>query len=210
MKTKFNLLYEKVLHTLTEDVPGNSSTTREQSGGFNVGDRVALAGNITSSDWFKNQPSNLQEKIKEVAGSDLNIFVHEVKFSEGNQADLGVPGFTVRLTQELAPGVLDQASQLVVPTKLCEFLAPSSERAQAPIPDSWRGNERVTIKPEPVKLVGEEDNVSPPLPQTMKSDDGTGKLVDGDRSLPEKDTPGQPGGSYTGDYMNMGSRGLGT
>ena len=186
MKTKFNILYEKVLHTLTEDVYG-APTTREHSGGFASGDRVALLGNVASSDWFKNQPEHTQEKIKEVAGSDLNIFVTEVKVHEGS-SEPGANMHYLTIAQELAPGVLNQDAQLSIPCNLCEFLAPPNERAQAPIPDSWRGNERVTIKPEPVKLVGEDEA--------------------GDRSLPEKDTPGQKGGSYTSDYMDFGSTGL--
>ena len=46
-----------------------------------------------------------------------------------------------------------------------------------------------------------EEIVDSPENQTMKSDDGTGKLIDGDRKLGDKNVPGQSGGKYTQNYI---------
>lgn len=196
MSSKFNESFAREMkrfEIVDESTQFRVPHNRERTGGLTPGDRVKFVENILSSDWFKQQPSSVQDIVKELHEGDLNLFVDGVT---GEHDDISAV-----IARELAPGMQCPYSKIELPANLCEFLAPGGERAGAPIPDSWRGPERVTIKPEPVSLATEEVPDSPEN-QTRKADDGTGKLHEVDGKLPEKNTPGQKGGNYTMDYMS--------
>jgi hypothetical protein len=195
MSNKFNESFTREMNRFTIVDESTSSAkipfNRERTGGLTPGDRIKFAENILSSEWFKNQPDNVRQLVKELHDGDLNLFVDGVSGADDD--------IRVIIARELAPG-FQCPHKVELPSNLCEFLASTGNRAEAPIPDSWRGPERVTIKPELVKPVG-EDVADSPEEQTLKADDGKGKLQDVDASLPEKDTPGSKGGDYTVDYM---------
>jgi len=196
MSSKFNESFAREMkrfEIVDESTQFRIPHNRERTGGLTPGDRVKFVENILSSDWFKQQPSSVQDIVKELHEGDLNLFVDGVT---GEHDDISAV-----IARELAPGMQCPYSKIELPANLCEFLAPGGERAGAPIPDSWRGPERVTIKPEPVSLTTEEVPDSPEN-QTRKADDGTGKLHEVGGKLPEKNTPGKKGGNYTMDYMS--------
>lgn len=200
MSNKFNESFERELarFQLTENstqfrVPHN----RERTGGVTPGDRVKFVDNVLSSEWFKSQPEQIKQIVKELHDGDLNLFVDGVDGYEGGDKISAI------IARELAPGFQDPNSKITIPAELCEVLATTGDRASAPIPDSWRGPERLTIKPEPVKPLSEEVPDSPEN-QTLKADDGSGKLQSTDHKLSNKNVPGQSGGSYTSNYMPRG------
>jgi len=169
---------------------------RERTGGLHPGDRIKFVENILSSEWFKNQTPEVQSLVKELHEGDLNLFVDGVTGEMDNTSAV--------IARELAPGFQCPNSKIELPANLCEVLDTTGNRASSPVPDSWRGPERVTIKPEPVKPLNEEEVADSPENQTLKADDGSGKLKDTDHSLPEKDTAGAKGGNYTTNYMPRG------
>lgn len=171
---------------------------RERAGGVVPGDRIKFSDNILSSEWFRSQPENIQHIVKELHEGDLNLFVDGVDGYDGSDNIKAI------IARELAPGFQCPNSKVTVPTELCEVLASTGDRATAPIPDSWRGPERVTIKPEPVKPLS-EDIPNNPENQTLKADDGSGKLQSIDHEMTDKNVPGQSGGNYTSNYMPSGS-----
>ena len=195
MSDNFNKQFNKQMARFTESTQFRIPHNRERTGGLTPGDRVKFSDNIMSSEWFKAQSDNIKELVKELHDGDLNLFVDGVHGKNGDSS------IEVVIARELAPGFQCPNSKVSLPAELCEFLGSTGERAAAPIPDSWRGPERVTIKPELVKPFSEEVPDSPEN-QTLKADDGTGKLTDTDHTLPEKDTPGAKGGSYTSNYMS--------
>lgn len=195
MSDNFNKQFNKQMSRFTESTQFRIPHNRERTGGLTPGDRVKFNDSIMSSEWFKGQSDNIKELVKELHDGDLNLFVDGVHGKDGDSS------IEVVIARELAPGFQCPNSKVTLPAELCEFLGSTGERAAAPIPDSWRGPERVTIKPEIVKPLSEEIPDSPEN-QTLKADDGTGKLADTDHTLPEKDTPGTKGGSYTSNYIN--------
>lgn len=201
MSDKFNESYKQAMARFVLATEGSNAKVpqnRERTGGVIPGDRVKFIENILSSKWFRSQPSNVQELVKELHDGDLNLFVDAID-STGNETEAG-RGIHAVIARELAPGFQCPYSKVTLPAELVEMLASTGERAGAPIPDSWRGPERVTIKPEPVKL--ESDDVADsPEDQTTKADDGKGKLQETDHSLPDKNVPGQKGGTYTSNYL---------
>lgn len=195
MSNKFNESFNREMNrfsNITESSQFKIPHNRERTGGISPGDRIKFVENILGSDWFKGQSENIQQIVKELHEGDLNLFVDSIY---GENDDIRAV-----IARELAPGLQCPHSKVELPSNLCEFLAPGGERAGAPIPDSWRGPENVTIKPEPVVLAS-EDIPDSPEDQTHKADDGTGSLTDADHTLPEKDIPGAKGGTYTVDYL---------
>jgi hypothetical protein len=199
MSNKFNESFEREMkrfEVVDESTQFRIPHNRERTGGLQPGDRVKFVENILSSEWFKSQPQEVQSLVKELHDGDLNLFVDGVTGEHDN--------ISAVIARELAPGFQCPNSKIELPANLCEVLATTGDRATAPVPDSWRGPERVTIKPEPVKPLNEEEVADSPENQTLKADDGSGKLKDTDHSLPEKDTAGAKGGSYTTNYMPRG------
>ena len=198
MNDKFNESFNKQMSrfsNLTEAHSSRIPDNRARTGGFHPGDRIQFSDSISTSDWYKAQAADIQQLVQELRDGDLNLFVDDVH-GEADDVKLVV-------TRELAPGLQCPHSKVELPSTLCELLGSTGSRAEAPIPDSWRGPERVTIKPEPVKPFDEEVADSPEN-QTLKADDGSGKLVDTDHTMTDKNTPGAKGGTYTMDYMPKG------
>jgi len=201
MNDKFNTTYQNVLKTYQVNESTHASKipdNREQTGGLLPGDRIKFTDNILSSEWYKNQNPQTQHIVQELHDGDLNIFVDKLTSNLGEDGR----GFEVVVSRELAPGFMDPA-KVSIPSQLCEFLATGGDRATSPVPDSWRGPERVTLKPEPVAPYPtmDEEVDDQREQQTKKSDDGSGKLIDGDREFTDKNVPGQKGGTYTQNYM---------
>ena len=203
MSNKFDESFEQAMDRYsitTESSQFKIPHNRERTGGLTPGDRIKFVEGILKSDWFKSQPSNVQEIVKELHDGDLNLFVDGI---DESNSETGA-GVNAIIARELAPGFQCPSSMVTLPAELCEMLASTGDRATAPIPDSWRGPERVTIKPELVNLTTEDDTPDTPENQTRKADDGKGKLHKTDQTLPDKNIPGAKGGTYTSNYLPKG------
>ena len=203
MSNKFDESFEQAMDRYsitTESSQFKIPHNRERTGGLTPGDRIKFVEGILKSDWFKSQPSNVQEIVKELHNGDLNLFVDGI---DESNSETGT-GVNAIIARELAPGFQCPSSKVTLPAELCEMLASTGDRATAPIPDSWRGPERVTIKPELVNLTTEDDTPDTPENQTGKADDGKGKLHKTDQTLPGKNIPGAKGGTYTSNYLPKG------
>ena len=159
-----------------------SNFQRFQGGGILAGDVVKFVDNVLSNDWFNSQADNVKEIISSMLDSDLNIRVSSVyglrSATDGaKQQDQQVDDYYVDVAQELSPGMLSN----IVSCPINLVTVVDLEGNLAPIPDSLRYDDRSHIDPQPVDLEeggDESDGVF-----------GT-KIKEGDKQLPEEDTPG--------------------
>lgn len=158
--SKFDLLFEDVY-------------SRFQSGGLVTGDVVKFRRGALNSPFLKGAAPSLQQVIKELIESDLNLKVGAVRpmrpnqqyvgWSEGGQnskgnrvgeegrvnKDIGGPaiGYSVDVVQEYAPGLW--RNPITIPIELIERVEDTGANTPpVPIPDSWRRKDRSNIKPE--------------------------------------------------------------
>lgn len=159
-----------------------SNFQRFQGGGVLAGDIVNFIDNVLKDEWFDTQTTNVKERIEKMLDSDLNIRVSSVyglrpAHGGAKQQDQQADEYYVDVAQELAPGMLSDIVscpvKLITPVDL--------EGNLAPIPDSLRYDDRSHIKPEVVELDEGEDEADGVF--------GT-KTKDGDKTLPDEDTPG--------------------
>ena len=166
MTKKFTPLLETYLQKFTR-------------GGFLTGDVVKIKKNAFSSDFFKNQPKQYQDKLKSWAESDLLLRVSAVKpirpTTQGSgNAEITGSEFDVDITQEIAPG--RYVDFLTVPASLLDPIDATSPNLP-PVPDSLKRKSKTNIKPE------EQETQVQQVNHTFMSDDGKGKLIPGDRKL---------------------------
>lgn len=169
MDKKFNKIFESTLE-------------RFKQGGLLTGDVVKFKANALTNEWVKKQLPGMVDKIKEFIESDKNIRVSAVKalrpsISGSVQPNAQVDDWYCDVTQEEAPGLF--LNFLTVPLDLLEQV--DTEGNLPPIPDSQKfdpNDERVTIKPEEVKI--EKGDTEHNAVYGTKSQEG-------DKSLPEKD-----------------------
>jgi hypothetical protein len=192
MTRKFTPLLETYLQKFTR-------------GGFLTGDIVKIKKDAFSSDFFKSQPKQYQEKLKSWAQSDLLLRVSAVKpirpttQATGN-AEITGSEFDVDITQEIAPG--RYVDYLTIPASLLDPLDATSPNLP-PIPDSLKRKSKTNIKPE------EQETQVQQVNHTFMSDDGKGKLIHGDRKLNNVNTkiPSMPAtksqavANYTHNYL---------
>lgn len=159
-----------------------SNFQRFQGGGVLTGDLVEFIDNVLNDGWFDKQSDNVKETVSQMLDSDLNIRVSSVyglrpATAGGKQQDQQTDDFYVDVAHELAPGMLGDVISL--PVHLVKVVDTGGNLA--PIPDSLRYDDRSHIKPEPVELQEGDD----------ESDGVFGtKVKEGDKSLPQEDTPG--------------------
>ena len=182
MQSKFNTLFE-------------SNFSRFQGGGFLTGDVIKFKEGWESDEWCKKAPTQLIEKLKEMAGSDLVLRVSSVKAlrpsvnSSVDQAS-GVDDFHLDITQETAPGFYN-GNFATVPQFLVELKGLNDGPPE--IPDSLRRQEKINIKPESAELKDTQNTDFTPL--------GSGDA----QNLPADNTtlPGATAAkSYTAKYLN--------
>lgn len=169
MDKKFNQIFE-------------STIDRFKQGGLLTGDLVKFKANALTNEWVKKQLPTMVDKIKEFIESDKNIRVAAVKAlrpaAAGSfQSNLQVDDWYCDITQEEAPGLF--LNFLTVPIELLDQI--DVEGNLPPIPDSQKfdpNDERVTIKPEEVKI--EQGDTEHNAAYGTKSQEG-------DKSLSNKD-----------------------
>lgn len=181
MTSKFDTLFE-------------SNFSRYQGGGFLTGDVIKFKEGWESSDWCKNAPSQLIEKLRDLSGSDLVLRVSSVKAlrpsvsSSVDQAS-GVDDFYLDVTQETAPGYYN-GNFVTVPQQLVELNGPTDQLPA--VPDSFKRQDTVDVKPKDATL------------QDTTTSDYTPVGSDEAQNLPKDDFK-QPGAtaakSYTAKYL---------
>ena len=159
-----------------------SNFQRFQGGGILAGDVVKLVDDIMSSGWAKRQAPNVLEVIKGMQDTDGNIrvsHVHALRPAVGGavQQDQQVDNFYCDVVTEIGPGVWQ--NPITLPIELLQVI--DTEGNLPPIPDSSRKEDPTHIKPEPAQVTEGEDEASAVY--------GT-KSNEGDKKLPEEDTPG--------------------
>jgi len=113
MSNKFNESYKQAMARFVLTTEAKISHNRERTGGVIPGDRVKFIEKILSSKWFKSQPNNVQELMKELHNGDLNLFVDGIDSTGSDEA--GGRGIHAIIARELAPGFQCPHSQVTVP-----------------------------------------------------------------------------------------------
>lgn len=193
MNSKFDTIFE-------------SNFSRFQGGGFLTGDVIKLKPGWENDEWTKQAPEQLVAKLKELDSSDLLLRVSSVKtlrpaVNSSVDQSLGVDGFHIDITQEMAPGRYT-GNFLTVPQELIE-LDGDNDKPPA-IPDSLKREEDIDIKPREIekedvsKPAGDDPMMVNPVTQTGTDDEVNKKLPDDNTTL-----PGATGASsYTANYLN--------
>lgn len=159
-----------------------SNFQRYQGGGLLPGDVVNLVDNITSDEWFDKQSDTIKSKIQEFLDGDLNIRVGSVSAKRpavagSVQQDQQVDDYYVDIVKELAPGLFTDV--ITLPIHLVSKI--DTENNLAPVPDSQRREDTSHVEPEEVEVEEGQDESNAVF--------GT-KTNEGDKKLPENDTPG--------------------
>lgn len=182
MQSKFDTIFE-------------SNFNRFSGGGYLTGDVIKFKDGWESDEWSKKAPAQVIEKIKEFAGSDLVLRVSSVKAlrpsvnSSVDQAS-GVDDFHLDITQETAPGFYN-GNFLTVPQELVELRTTNGGPPE--VPDSFKRQEKINIKPEETTLQDTETSDFTPV--------GSPEA----HNLPKDNTtlPGATGASsYTSKYIS--------
>ncbi len=125
-KNKFNLMVEQAVE-------------RFQQGGYINGDYVKFVSNIKSSEFFKKQSEQIQNKIIEMMDSDLHIRVSAIKSTRfpQNRVDGGLNAasdFYIDVVTEYAPGLYKDP--VTVPAELIELVDTPDAMGRMTPPDS--------------------------------------------------------------------------
>lgn len=198
MKSKFDVIFE-------------SNFSRFQGGGFLTGDVVKLKSGWENDEWCKTAPVQLINALKALDEQDLLLRVSSVKTlrpavnSSVDQA-LGVDGFHVDITQEIAPGRYT-GSFVTVPHHLIELDGDNDKLPE--IPDSMRREENISVKPKSLEEDSEDSasgitsdtendpGMTDPVKATGMDDRVNKKLTDKDI----KQTNAIAATSYTAGYI---------
>jgi hypothetical protein len=179
---KINISMDKRFVKLYE-----ATLSRFNRGGFLTSDRVKFVDGALSNEFFKNQPESVKAAVKSLIDSGLNLRVKNVKsfapavMGAGNTDDSGF-SFNIEVVPETAPGRFDVNKTVVVPSNL---LAHHNDYPNLPpVPDQFKYNNRVNIKPEDVEI-NDDKTLLTPQTQTHHSVVGN-KLEKGDRELTDK------------------------
>lgn len=159
-----------------------SNFQRYQGGGILAGDIVKFVDNILSDEWFDKQNETIKQRVQEFLDGDFNIRVGSVNAlrpAAGGpvQQDQQVDDYYVDVVKELAPGLFTDV--MTLPIHLVQKI--DTDGNLAPIPDSQRRDDTSHINPEEVDVEEGQDETNAVF--------GT-KSKEGDKKLPEKDTPG--------------------
>jgi len=164
-----------------------SNFQRFQAGGVLAGDVVKFIDNVIEHEWLKSQTNTIKDKIQEILDTDLNIriasvFAKRPAAGGGVQQDQQVDDYYCDIALERAPGLFTDL--MTVPINMIAVV--DTEGNLAPIPDSFRADDRSHIEPvEFVPEVGQDETNA-----------GFGTKIDqGDKSLTTTDTPGVPADS---------------
>jgi hypothetical protein len=185
--SKFLSLYENVYQ-------------RYQNSGVLIGDVIKFKSDFKKSQEYKNLNPGVQKKIDDLLKTDQHIRVVSTKPKiPGSNATQPTVGYA---DVAIDTGGGRYTEFITIPIDIVEVqdFYPNLP----PIPDSWKHQSKVNIKPEPV-----EDFKDHPTRQT---DRGTGRYMSTDTNLPTTNTvlpaevnstmaTPEVSSSYTGQYM---------
>jgi hypothetical protein len=163
-----------------------ATISRFNRGGFLASDRVSFVDNVLRNDYFKKQPEELANAVKELINCGLNLRVKNIKSTfpavggAGNPDNFGY-SFAVEVAPEIAPGRLDTNKTVTVPAEL--LVRQDDGINLPPVPDSLVRKDSSYIKPKKTSDIKQEEiPFYRPHNQTHLSN-VNGKNVEGDREL---------------------------
>lgn len=163
-----------------------ATISRFNRGGFLANDRVSFVDNVLRNDYFRKQPEELANAVKELMNCGLNLRVKNIKSTfpavggAGNPDNFGY-SFAIEVVPEIAPGKFDYNKTVTVPADL--LLRHDDGINLPPIPDSMIRKDNSYIKPKNVSDLKQDDvPFYRPHSQTHLSN-VNGKNVEGDREL---------------------------
>ena len=159
-----------------------SNFQRFQGGGLLAGDVVKFIDNVIENEWLKTQANTVRDKIQEILDTDLNIRVASVfakrpAVAGSVQQDQQTDDYYCDVALERAPGLFTDL--ITVPVHLVTVV--DTEGNLAPIPDSFRHDDKSHINPVEPDLEKGQDETCPVF--GTQSDQA-------DKQLPTDDTPG--------------------
>jgi hypothetical protein len=162
-KSKFLSLYENVYQ-------------RYQNSGVVIGDVIKFKSDFKKSEEYKKLNPGVQAKIDELLKTDQHIRVVSTKpkipGSNATQPTVGYADIAI----DTGGGRYTEFITIPIDIVEVQDFYPNLP----PIPDSWKHQSKVNIKPEPVEDF--KDHI------TRQTDRGTGREVSTDTSLPDSNT----------------------
>jgi hypothetical protein len=174
MPNKFLNLVEQKIKTYSESIERiDENLVRGINGGKLMGDIVKFVKNYKSKDSYKSLGDDIKGMIDNIAKSDLNIRVVEVKpmfpsHATGNDQNRG-NAFAADIAVETAPGRYDSQNKFTVPIDL--LTVDNDYINLAKVPDSFKKKEKINHKP--VAPEEDEEVLNNPYVQTLMSQDGS-------------------------------------
>lgn len=174
MSNKFLAIVNEKIKSYTESAGQlNENLVRGINGGKLMGDIVKFVKGYKSKDSYKALGDDIKAMIDNIAKSDLNIRVVEVKpmfpsHATGNDQNRG-NAFAADIAVETAPGRYDSQNKFTVPIDL--LVVDNDYINLAKVPDSFKKKEKINHKP--VAPEEDEEVLNNPYLQTLMSQDGT-------------------------------------
>jgi len=163
-----------------------ANISRFNRGGFLASDRVTFIDNVLKNDYFKKQPGDLANAVKDLMSCGLNLRVKNIKSTfpavggAGNPDNFGY-SFAIEVVPEIAPGKFDYNKTVTVPADL--LVRHDDGINLPPVPDALKRADNSYIKPKLASDIKQDDvPFYRPHSQTHLSN-VDGKNVEGDREL---------------------------
>lgn len=139
---------------------------------------VQFVGDILEDKWIKEvAPAQMVENIKALMELKCRLRITEIDQIENVDAEKGYtdyPGKMATIVGELATGRYYNDLTVQIPINLVKVVDEIYPNL-APIPDHWKHESRINIKPVPLDSEEEEDVSNLPHRQTKTSDHGDGQ-----------------------------------
>lgn len=146
-----------------------------------TGDLVKFRPNYKSCDAYKSMSTELKKEVDDLATCGLNIKVVQVgdKLSGASAGNQFKTSDSYVITIAADQGGTRTYGKVTVSSDMIDKI-PSDDVNLSPIPDEWKRKEKITIKPEVVKI--DSNHI------TRKTDKGNGKATPTEYKLPESTT----------------------
>lgn len=146
-----------------------------------TGDLVKFRPNYKSCDAYKSMSTELKKEVDDLATCGLNIKVVQVgdKLSGASAGNQFKTSDSYVITIAADQGGTRIYGKVTVSSDMIDKI-PSDDVNLSPIPDEWKRKEKITIKPEVVKI--DSNHI------TRKTDKGNGKATPTEYRLPESTT----------------------
>ena len=146
-----------------------------------TGDLVKFRPNYKSCDAYKSMSTELKKEVDDLATCGLNIKVVQVgdKLSGASAGNQFKTSDSYVITIAADQGGTRIYGKVTVSSDMIDKI-PSDDINLSPIPDEWKRKEKITIKPEVLKV--DNNHI------TRKTDKGNGKATPTEYKLPESTT----------------------